>query len=376
MMRASGRPPASAQKAPQPSAASPQPHDFVQRRKRNCVLMNNGVWIPMLGLATCQGEPSVIEKAVETAITAGYRHIDTAYNTRNEAAIGNALRKLIASGRVKREELFIVTKLPRGGNRREKVKKCLLASLKKLQVNFVDLYLIHFPVYQGALKTRPHPRPTKHRGGEQHHRHSLSEELDSGPTQEHKQAYQTDILDTWKGMEDAANQGLTRSIGLCNFNREQISRILAVAAIKPANLQVECHAYLNQKDLQQFCSTHSISFTAYAPLGSPAAHHASPTTSSPSGSRKHESSKLLQDSVLKAIAERHGKSPAQVLIRWLLQRGVVVLPRSTNAAHIHENFQVFDFELTEADMRLVSGLNKNIRLFTFDKPGFVSSCNV
>ncbi|KAG0424823.1 hypothetical protein HPB47_027978 [Ixodes persulcatus] len=375
MMRASGRPPASAQKAPQP-AASPQPHDFVQRRKRNCVLMNNGAWIPMLGLATCQGEPSVIEKAVETAITAGYRHIDTAYNTRNEAAIGNALRKLISSGRVKREELFIVTKLPRGGNRREKVKKCLLASLKKLQVNFVDLYLIHFPVYQRALKTRPHPTTTKHRGGQQHRRHSLSEELDSGLAQEHKQADQTDILDTWKGMEDAANQGLTRSIGLCNFNREQISRILAVAAIKPANLQVECHAYLNQKDLQQFCSTHSISFTAYAPLGSPAPHNASPTTSSPSGSRKHESSKLLQDSVLKGIAERYGKSPAQVLIRWLLQRGVVVLPRSTNAAHIHENFQVFDFELTEADMRLVSGLNKNIRLFTFDKPGFVSSCNV
>ncbi|CAN8009310.1 unnamed protein product, partial [Ixodes pacificus] len=187
---------------------------FVQRRKRNCVLMNNGVWIPMLGLATCQDEPSVIEKAVETAITAGYRHIDTAYNTRNEAAIGNALRKLISSGRVKREELFIVTKLPRGGNRREKVKKCLLASLKKLQVNFVDLYLIHFPV------------------------HSLSEEMESGLAQEHKQADQTDILDTWKGMEDAANQGLTRSIGLCNFNREQISRILAVAAIKPANLQV------------------------------------------------------------------------------------------------------------------------------------------
>ncbi|CAN8000246.1 unnamed protein product, partial [Ixodes hexagonus] len=325
--------------------------------------MNNGVWIPMLGLGTCQGEPSVIEEAVETAVAAGYRHIDTAHAAHNEAAVGNALRKLITSGKVKREELFIVTKLPRGGNRREKVKKFLRASLKKLQVTFVDLYLIHFP-----------PKSAEHTA--EYSPETPTEESEDSPPKD-----STDILDTWRaccpsqfierrfGMEDAANLGLTRSIGLCNFNSEQISRILAVAAIKPANLQVECHAYLNQRDLRQFCSNHSISFTAYAPLGCPTGSLAAPT--SPSSSRPN--SNLLENSVLKEIAERYDKSPAQILIRWLLQRDIVVLPRSTNAAHIHENYEVFDFELTEADMEMVSSLNKDIRLFTFDKPGSVQT---
>ncbi|XP_077536061.1 1,5-anhydro-D-fructose reductase-like [Haemaphysalis longicornis] len=224
-----------------------------------------------------KGDTAHIEKIVEDAVLSGYRHIDTAHASHNETAIGNALQRMMASGKVKRDELFVVT----------------------------------------------------------------------------------------KGMEDAANLGMTRSIGLCNFNKTQISRILDMAMIKPANLQIECHAYLDQKDLLKFCKQHSICVTAYAPLGSPADSGAS----SPHGESWHTHSTLLQNSTLRKVADRYKKTPAQVLIRWLLQRGIVPLPRSTSPAHIQENIQVFDFELSKADIDTLIGLNKNQRLFTYDVYG-------
>ncbi|XP_075723717.1 aldo-keto reductase family 1 member A1 isoform X1 [Rhipicephalus microplus] len=221
----------------------------------------------------------MVEKVVESAVSAGYRLIDTSHAARNEAAIGNALRRVIAAGKVSREELFIVT----------------------------------------------------------------------------------------KGMEKAANMGMTRSIGLCNFNKEQVTRILAMATIKPAALQVECHAYLNQDELLQFCKENSIRLTAYAPLGSPVGSRA---VSKPH--EYHSHSDLLQDAVIKKIAEIYKKTPAQILIRWLVQRGIVALPRATCPDHIQENIQVFDFELAEADLETVTGLNRNMRLFTYNIYGLPS----
>ncbi|XP_077536062.1 1,5-anhydro-D-fructose reductase-like [Haemaphysalis longicornis] len=256
--------------------------DRAGRTIRHCVLMNNGVWMPMVGLSICKGDTAHIERIVEDAVLSGYRHIDTAHASHNETAIGNALQRMMASGKVKRDELFIVT----------------------------------------------------------------------------------------KGMEDAANLGMTRSIGLCNFNKKQISRILDAAAIKPANLQIECHAYLDQKDLVEFCKQHSISVTAYAPLGSPAASG----VRSPSAKKQswHTHSTLLENATLRKMADRYKKTPAQVLIRWLLQRGIVPLPRSTSTAHIQENIQVFDFELSQADSDTLFGLNKNQRLFTYDVYGLAN----
>ncbi|KAL3232031.1 hypothetical protein MRX96_023114 [Rhipicephalus microplus] len=330
------------------------------RCRRHCVLMNNGVWMPLVGIAICKGDSAMVEKVVESAVSAGYRLIDTSHAAHNEAAIGNALRRVIAAGKVSREELFIVTKLPCEGNRRDKVHKYLRSSLRKLQLPFVDLFLIHFPVYERAFKKR-------------HRRHPVASDTSpESPMSEDESATlpavdQTDILDTWRGMEEAANMGMTRSIGLCNFNKEQVTRILAMATIKPAALQVECHAYLNQDELLQFCKENSIRLTAYAPLGSPVGSRA---VSKPH--EYHSHSDLLQDAVIKKIAEIYKKTPAQILIRWLVQRGIVALPRATCPDHIQENIQVFDFELAEADLETVTGLNRNMRLFTYNIYGLPS----
>ncbi|XP_077524281.1 1,5-anhydro-D-fructose reductase-like [Amblyomma americanum] len=373
--------------------------DPVTSYRRHCVLLNNGVWMPMIGLGICKGDAAVVGSVVEAAVTAGYRYIETSHAAHNEAAIGNALRQVIAAGKVKREDLFIATKLPCEGNRREKVRKYLRSSLKKLQVPFVDLYLVHFPVYERAFKKNRH---RLHAAGaaadEPHHLQSQQPQMDhlgrpkgsdspeSPGTEDESAAHLagaadvTDILETWRGMEDAANMGMTRSIGLCNFNKEQVARILRAATIKPAALQVECHAYLNQSDLLKFCKEHSICLTAYAPLGSPGGsrHHYNATaavtaTGTPSKEEKvHEGphhSDLLHHEVLRKMADTYKKTPAQILIRWLLQRGIVALPRATCPNHIRENIEVFDFELSQEDVETLSGLDKNLRLFTYNVHG-------
>nr|XP_054927576.1 1,5-anhydro-D-fructose reductase-like [Dermacentor andersoni] len=258
--------------------------------------------------------------------------------------------------------------LPCEGNRRDKVRKYLRSSLKKLQMPFVDLYLVHFPVYERAFK-----KSHRHHDA-QRQRSDLPPVLDASPdspTSEEESATavdETDILDTWRGMEDAANMGMTRSIGLCNFNKEQVTRILTMATIRPAALQVECHAYLNQDDLLQFCKEHSICLTAYAPLGSPrAARHGAAASCKEEKPREEQNhSDLMQHELLRKIADTYKKTPAQILIRWLLQRGVVALPRATCPGHIQENIQVFDFELSEADVKILTGLNRNMRLYTYN----------
>ncbi|XP_065307754.2 1,5-anhydro-D-fructose reductase-like isoform X1 [Dermacentor albipictus] len=324
------------------------------------VLMNNGVWMPLVGIGICKGDAAAVERLVEAAVGAGYRHIDTSHAAHNEAAIGAALRRVIAAGQVRREELFVVTKLPCEGNRRDKVRKYLRSSLKKLQMPFVDLYLVHFPVYERAFK----------KSRRQHGDRPPDASSPDSPTPEEESATpadETDILDTWRGMEDAANMGMTRSIGLCNFNKEQVTRILTMATIRPAALQVECHAYLNQDDLLQFCKEHSICLTAYAPLGSPsAAHHNAAACKGEKPREEQNHSDLMQHELLRKIADTYKKTPAQILIRWLLQRGVVALPRATCPDHIQENIQVFDFELSEADVKILTGLNRNMRLFTYN----------
>ncbi|XP_070377590.1 1,5-anhydro-D-fructose reductase-like isoform X3 [Dermacentor albipictus] len=285
------------------------------------VLMNNGVWMPLVGIGICKGDAAAVERLVEAAVGAGYRHIDTSHAAHNEAAIGAALRRVIAAGQVRREELFVVTKLPCEGNRRDKVRKYLRSSLKKLQMPFVDLYLVHFPVYERAFK----------KSRRQHGDRPPDASSPDSPTPEEESATpadETDILDTWR---------------------------------------VECHAYLNQDDLLQFCKEHSICLTAYAPLGSPsAAHHNAAACKGEKPREEQNHSDLMQHELLRKIADTYKKTPAQILIRWLLQRGVVALPRATCPDHIQENIQVFDFELSEADVKILTGLNRNMRLFTYN----------
>lgn len=297
--------------------------------------LNNGHFMPVLGFGT--SSPAKVsqrdaEEAVERAIGAGYRHIDSAYMYQNEEAVGRALQKKMADGTVTRDDLFCTTKLWVTFFRPELVQTGLEISLKRLQLSYVDLCLIHFPA---ALKPGEKTWPMD--------------------TQGRVVFDQVDLRATWEALEQCTEAGLTRSIGVSNFNRRQLELILSKPGLrhKPVCNQVECHPYLNQSKLLNFCKSEDIVLVAFGALGSDV--------------EKEWVSKnlpvLLQDPVLKTIADKHGRTPAQVALRYQLQRGVVALAKSFHEKRMRENLQVFDFQLTPEDMETLEGLNKNIRYF-------------
>jgi len=281
--------------------------------------------IPLLGIGTWKSKPGEVGAAVETAIDAGYRHIDCAYIYGNEAEIGAALKKKFDEGVVKREDLFITSKLWNTKHGAEDVLPSVEKSIADLQIGYLDLYLIHWPI-------------------------GLNRGADNFPKNEDGslQYSDDDYVDTWGAMEKCVDGGLIKSIGLSNFNSKQITRVKKIAIIQPSVLQVECHPYLIQTELIDFCEENNIHFTAYSPLGSrdrPWAKAGEPL--------------LLEDPSLIEIGKHHGKSPAQVCIRWQIQRGLSVIPKSANPARIRENFDVFgEFKLSEEDMKTIDGFNK------------------
>ncbi|XP_025709290.2 aldo-keto reductase family 1 member C15-like, partial [Callorhinus ursinus] len=300
------------------------------------IKLNDGRLMPMLGFGTsAPGEvaKSNVEEAVKTAINVGYRHIDSAYLYLNEDEIGRAIWKKNADGTVKREDIFYTSKVWGTFFRPELVQTGLDTSPRKLGLSYVNLYLIHFPA---ALKPGEELFP-KDKDGE-----IIFDTVDFGAT--------------WEAVEKCKDSGLTKSIGVSNFSCRQLEMILNKPGLKykPVCNQVECHPYLNQSKLLEFCKPKDIVLTAYAALGS--------------DSRKEWVNKntpaLLKDPVLKAIAEKHRCSPAQVALSFQLQwGGVVALAKSFNEKRIQENFQVFDFLVTPEDMETLDGLNKNIRCF-------------
>jgi len=260
------------------------------------LLLNDGFKIPVVGLGT----GITTDEAVRDAIEAGYRHIDTSLNyPDSEKTIGKALKDLISEGKIKREELFIVSKLENSDHERSRVPIGIKQSLDNLGLKYLDLYLIHY--------------------------------LQSG----------VDILDTWRGMEDVHKQGLTKSIGVSNFGEEQIDRILANATVKPVTNQVECNPYHNQKKLHDYLSKHNITLTAYRPLGG-----------------TFGSENLLKDSKLVSIGNKHNVTAAQVALRYQIQRNIIVIPKSVHKKYILENIDLFNFKLTDEDITEIDSLNK------------------
>ncbi|XP_047611257.1 aldo-keto reductase family 1 member C15-like [Phacochoerus africanus] len=300
-----------------------------------CVKLNDGHLMPVLGLGTLVSEGVPKSKATEAtrvAIEVGYRHIDAAYFYENEEEVGNALREKIADGTVKREELFYTTKLWATFFRPELVRPALERSLKKLRLDYVDLFIIHVPF---MMKPGEELLPKDANG---------------------KIIFDTvDLRDTWAALEKCKDAGLTKSIGVSNFNHKQLEMILNKPGLKykPVCNQVECHPYLNQSKLLEFCKSKDIVLVAYSALGS----------QRNSNWVDDSNPYLLEDPVLNAIAKKHNRSPAQVALRYQLQRGVVVLAKSFNEQRIKENFQVFDFELPPEDMKTIDGLNRNLRYF-------------
>ncbi|KAK2180482.1 hypothetical protein NP493_441g02022 [Ridgeia piscesae] len=275
-----------------------------------------------------QSPAEKVTQAVNVAIEAGYRHIDCAYIYDNEVNVGTALKEQISKSNVKREDMFIVSKLWWTFHSAEDVKPALQESLKRLGVEYLDLFLIHWPV----------PRQ---RGG------GLFPQDNDG----NYIFADTPTLETWTAMEKCVDAGLVKNIGLSNFNSIQVQDVIDNCRIKPSVLQVEIHPYMSQEKLVKFCHDRDIVITAYAPLGSSDIVGASP-----------EFTNLLGEPVLKTLGTKYGKSPAQIVLRWLLQRNIVVIPKSVTPSWIKENIQIFDFQLTTDDMETVSGLNKNHRL--------------
>ena len=254
------------------------------------LLLDNGSLIPALGFGTLIPDLTDTENAVLAAVEVGFRQFDCAERYRNENAIGEAIRRILTEGKVRREDLFIATKLWNTNHRPERVKPAFEASLGRLQLGYVDLYLIHTPF---AFKPGDNQDPRDERGNVIY---------DEGVT----------LLDTWQAMESLVDAGRCKAIGLSDVSLAVLQEVADAARIKPAVLQVESHPYLQQSDLLDYCKSHGIVLQAFAPLG----HNMTP--------------KLIDDPVITAIARRVNKTPSQVLLAWAVQRGTAPLTTSTN----------------------------------------------
>lgn len=263
------------------------------RSINSVVTLNNGVQIPQLGFGTAlisKDEGKTVDVILQ-AIEAGYRHLDTAMVYYNEAAVGEAVRQ---SG-IPREEFFITTKMWNEDLRQDRYREAFEESMEKLQMDYVDMYMVHWPV------------PNKY-------------------------------IKAWKEMEKIYSEKRARVLGLSAFNAFQIDQVLMCADVQPAVLQIECNPRFSRPDLFQYCKEHGIAMQAFKPLGQGA---------------------YMGDEVLAEIGKKHGKTVPQVIIRWHLQRGVIAIPKSAHKERIIENANVFDFELDTDDMNRIEAMNIN-----------------
>lgn len=266
---------------------------------QDTTILHNGIKMPWFGIGVFKVEegPELVQ-AVKTAIVHGYRSIDTAAIYGNEEGVGQGIREGLKEAGISREELFVTSKVWNADLGYESTIAAYEKSLTKLGLEYLDLYLIHWPV-EGKFK------------------------------------------EAWKALETLYKQGRVKAIGVSNFQIHHLEYLMKDAEIKPMVNQVEYHPRLTQKELQSFCQKHGIVLEAWSPL---------------------MQGQLLNNPVLKEIAERHHKSVAQVILRWDLQNGVVTIPKSTKAHRIAENATVFDFQLNEGEMKRIHDLNENYRV--------------
>ncbi|CAB3399814.1 unnamed protein product [Caenorhabditis bovis] len=296
------------------------------------IKLSNGVEMPAVGLGTWQSAPAEVKNAVKVAVKAGYRLIDTASVYQNEESIGDAIQELIKEGVVKREELFITTKAWCHELPPNKIEGALRESLKKLKLEYVDLYLAHMPVAFTDNMSTPLNDVT--------------------------------VEQIWPGFEKVYELGLAKSIGVSNWNNEQIARALKKATIPIHNSQVELHLYFPQHEHAEFCANNGIVVTSYATLGSPGRVN----FTLPTGQKLDwaPAPADLEDSNVLALGKKYNKTPAQVLLRYALDRGFAIIPKSVNENRIKENFKLFDFKLTQDDIKLLESSKQNVRLFLQD----------
>ncbi len=286
------------------------------------VTLNTDYKMPVIGLGTWKSEDEKVYQAVRWAVKAGYQHVDCAAVYGNEATVGQALHDAVAEGDIERKNLFVTSKLWNTAHKPADVRPALEQSLKDLQTDYLDLYLIHWPIAEDPQ----------------------SGEILDIPQEE-----------TWAEMEKAQKDGLVRSIGVSNFTQTKLKNLMDKAEIMPAVNQVEIHPYLAQNDLVEFCRNNQIVVTAYAPLGS---------GDRPDPMKEAGEPSLLADRVVADIAKKNKVTPAQVLIAWGLARGLVEIPKSVQFDRIEENLGALNVTLDADDMKRLNSIDETFRFIS------------
>lgn len=299
--------------------------------------------MPKVGFGLWKIPQDICADAVYEAIKAGYRHLDSACDYGNEVQVGEGIKRAIDEGICTREDLWITSKLWNTYHAKEHVQQAIERSLSDLKLDYLDLYLIHFPIAQPFVAFDDRYPPEW-----------ITDPSAANPKME---LAPVPLFETWHAMESLVEKGLTKEIGVCNYNTGLLNDLMAYAKIKPAMLQVESHPYLTQERLMKLAKQYDIQVTAFSPLGALSYLELDMAGAAES---------VLEQSVVKAAAQRLGKTAAQVVLRWGVQRGNAIIPKTSKPERLVENLAIFDFELSQQEMDDINALNSNRR---FNDPG-------
>lgn len=307
------------------------------------VALADGGALPAVGLGLWKVPRPAAADLVRQAVRAGYRHLDCACDYGNEAEVGAGIAGALAAGECRREDLWVTSKLWNTYHARPHVRAACERTLRDLRLDYLDLYLVHFPIAQAFV-----PFETRYPPGWF---------FDPAGPRPHMELARVPLAETWAAMEDLVAAGLVRHIGVCNYGTALLRDLLSYARVRPAVLQVELHPYLAQEKLVRFARESGIAVTAFSPLAAQSYHAIGMANAGES---------VLGEAVVRAAAARHGKTPAQVVLRWGVQRGTAVVPKTARPERLAENLAVFDFALSAEETAAITALDRGRR---FNDPG-------